>query len=92
MAAAGLPPVPELGLSLAALRSFCAQHAGESVACTDQSGACASLPFVQLTTAQVCFGVVMPATAAAGATTCPRRLWCVEGRKEALASGRLSPF
>jgi tetratricopeptide (TPR) repeat protein len=65
MAAAGateLEPIPKHGLSLAALRAFCAKHAGETVLCEDASGAAGTLPFEALTTTQVVLNVIKPAT------------------------------
>ena len=59
-------PVPELGLSLAALRAFCAAYGGRDVRCVDEHKVESTLPFEQLSTAQVCFNVVMPATLSAG--------------------------
>ena len=59
-----LPPVPREGLSLAALRAFAAEHAG--TAHRLQPGA-DKVPFEQLTTAQVCAAVVIPATEGKGA-------------------------
>jgi hypothetical protein len=59
------PRVPHEGLSLAALRAFTEAHAGREY--TLQTGAGpVTLPFAQLTTAQVVEAVVKPATANGG--------------------------
>ena len=58
-----LPPVPRLGLSLAALRAFAAKHAGTAHRPHPDA---AKVQFEQLTTAQVCAAVVKPATQGAG--------------------------
>jgi hypothetical protein len=63
--AAGASPqprgVPREGLSLAALRAFAAAHAGREYTLQTDDGA-VTLPFEQLTTAQVVEAVVQPAT------------------------------
>jgi len=62
-----LPPVPLEGLSLAALRAFVEEHRGRTFEVPSNAGAAAShtvtLPFEQLTTAQVVHGVIKPASA-----------------------------
>ena len=58
------PDVPREGLSLAALRAFADAHAGTTY---ELSPGAESLPFEQLTTAQVCAAVVKPATLVDGA-------------------------
>ena len=62
-----LPPVPREGLSLAALRTFAAAHAGVEyrVLVDEKAKRWELLPFERLTTAQVCEAVVKPATARA---------------------------
>ena len=62
--AEALPEVPREGLSLAALRAFADAHAGTTY---ELSPGAESLPFEQLTTAQVCAAVVKPATLVDGA-------------------------
>ena len=82
-AEAAPPRVPRAGLSLAALRAFADQHAGQEYtvqpdgdkACVGCCfGACLTkrVPFKQLTTAQVVEAIIRPATAhgAAGGATC----------------------
>ena len=69
--AEALPLVPREGLSLSALFTFAEQHAGRAYTLqpVSSSGAAApsvTLRFEQLTTAQVCAAVVMPATHAGG--------------------------
>jgi hypothetical protein len=75
MASAELPAVPREGVSLAALRAFCAQHAGRTFAPSAGEAANAArsgdappkpLPFEALTTTQVCERAIKPATAATG--------------------------
>jgi hypothetical protein len=57
-------PVPQLGVSLAAVRAFAAAHAGRSFSPAREEGADArALPFEELSTAQVVLRVVKPATA-----------------------------
>ena len=57
---------PQDGLSLSALRAFCAERSGKLVHCTDAAGHSSDLVFEQLTTGQVCFALVMPVTEGAG--------------------------
>ena len=63
------PPVPHEGVSLAALRSFAAEHAGRSFAVPVGGGgpdaSTTTLPFEALTTTQVVAAVIKPATQAA---------------------------
>lgn len=61
-----LPPVPQHGLSLASLRKFCAEHTGKLVPCTDGANNALIQPFELLTTVQVCFSLVKPATLDSG--------------------------
>jgi hypothetical protein len=65
------PRVPSEGLSLAALRAFADAHAGREYTLQSDVGP-VTLPFEQLTTAQVVQAVVQPATAkgAAGGAEC----------------------
>ena len=62
---AQLPPVPHQGLSLAALRAFAAKHAAHPITVAAHDGAGApqvTLPFGELTTAQVVAAIIKPAT------------------------------
>ena len=72
--AEALPPVPREGLSLAALRAFAEQHAGQEYTLQpdDDDAPVVKLPFKQLTTAQVVEAIIRPATAqgAAGGAAC----------------------
>jgi hypothetical protein len=73
-AEAASPPVPREGLSLAALRAFADQHAGQKYTLQPVEGdaLAVKLPFEQLTTAQVVEAIIRPATAhgAAGGAAC----------------------
>ena len=68
------PPVPREGLSLAALRAFADQHAGQDYTLQpdDDDTPVVKLTFEQLTTAQVVDAIIKPETAhgAAGGTAC----------------------
>ena len=55
-------PVPVVGLSLAALRSFVKAREAESYTVTVSKDTTATLPFAALTTKQVCEAVVKPST------------------------------
>lgn len=60
-----LPPVPRVGLSLAALRAFADAHAKEQFWLSVEDGAPPTLlRFDELTTAQVVDAIVKPATRA----------------------------
>jgi hypothetical protein len=89
------PRVPSEGLSLAALRAFADAHAGREYTLQTDGGP-VTLPFQQLTTAQVVQAVVQPATAkgAAGGGDCTYAellLAQARGRRQAAVGVRQLP-